>query len=515
MSDSHTTALHSTAGLPETIAAVDLGSNSFHMVIARVQDGQVQVLDRIKEMVRLAGGLGPDNNLSDEARERALETLTRFGERVRGMEVGSVRAVGTNTLRKAKNARAFLDEVEDALGHPVEIISGLEEARLVYMGVAYSLQSGPGKRLVIDIGGGSTEFIIGRGFESQHRDSKYMGCVSYSRMFFPDAMVDAARFDRAVLSARQELESMAARYSAIGWDVCIGASGTIKAIGQICEEMGYSRGGITLAGMQKIRRRLIKLGTANPNKIAGLSEERVPVFPGGLAILIAAFESLGIKRMLVSDGALREGLMYDLVGRMHQRDIREQTVANMCARYGVDTAHAERVAKTARDLLAQVKEDWELEAPYWEKMLRWAAQLHEIGLAVTHANYHKHGSYLVENSDMPGFSRQDQQFLWALLRSHRRSFKPHRYVNMTNKYSRAGKRLTVLLRIAHLLNRNRRDDFLPPIKAQAKGRTLELQFPPQWLQNMPLTLTALEEEAALLELGKFNLIFCSPDTPLN
>jgi exopolyphosphatase / guanosine-5'-triphosphate,3'-diphosphate pyrophosphatase len=495
--------------LPETVAAVDLGSNSFHMVIARVQGGQVQILDRLKEMVRLAGGLGPDNNLNDDARERALETLTRFGERVRGMEVGSVRAFGTNTLRKARNARAFLDDVEDALGHPVEIISGLEEARLVYMGVAYSLQSGPGRRLVIDIGGGSTEFIIGQGFEPQHRDSKYMGCVSYSRAYFPDGLIDEARFERAVLAARQELESMAARYSAIGWDFCIGASGTIKAIGQICEATGYSRGGITLAAMQKIRRRLIKLGKADSTKIAGLGEERVPVFPGGLAILIAAFESLGIKRMLVSDGALREGLMYDLIGRMHEQDVRDQTVANMCARYGIDVVHARRVERTALALLDQVKDDWELDEQYWRKILRWSALLHEIGLAVTHANYHKHGSYLVENSDMPGFSRQDQQLLWALIRSHRRSFKPHRYVNMANKVSRSGKRLTILLRLAHLLNRNRRDDFLPPIKVQVTGRTLELIFPAGWLETMPLTLTALEEEASLLAAGKFKLVFHS------
>ncbi|MFU8802360.1 MAG: exopolyphosphatase [Bradymonadaceae bacterium] len=493
--------------LPETIAAVDLGSNSFHMVIARVHDGQVQVLDRIKEMVRLAGGLGPDNNLSDEARDRAMETLTRFGERVRGMEEGSVRAVGTNTLRKAKNSRAFIAQIEDALGHPVEIISGLEEARLVYMGVAYSLQSGPGRRLVIDIGGGSTEFIIGQGFEPAHRDSKYMGCVSYSRAYFPDGVIDAARFDQAVLAARQELESMAGKFSAIGWDICIGASGTIKAIGQICEENGYSRGGITLAGMQKIRRKLIKLGAAKHQKINGLAEDRVPVFPGGLAILIAAFESLGIKRMLVSDGALREGLMYDLFGRIRHQDIREQTVANMCARYGVDMVHAERVENTAAELLDQVRDDWELEEPYWEKMMRWASKLHEIGLAITHSSYNKHGSYLVENSDMPGFSRQDQQLLWALVRSHRRTFVPHRYVNMTNKFSRSGKRLTVLLRLAHLLNRSRRDGFLPSIKVRAQGRTITLQFPPGWLENMPLTRTALEEEATLLANGKFTLIF--------
>ncbi|MFU8807117.1 MAG: exopolyphosphatase, partial [Bradymonadaceae bacterium] len=299
--------------------------------------------------------------------------------------------------------------------------------------------------------------------------------------------------------------------SAIGWDICIGASGTIKAIGQICEENGYSRGGITLSGMQKIRRKLIKLGAAKPQKIKGLAEERVAVFPGGLAILIATFESLDIKRMLVSDGALREGLMYDLFGRIRQQDIRQQTVANMCARYGVDMAHAERVERTAASLLAQVKDDWELEDPYWEKMLRWAARLHEIGLAITHSNYHKHGSYLVENSDMPGFSRQDQQLLWALVRSHRRAFVPHRYVNMTNKFSKAGRRLTILLRLAHLLNRSRRDEFLPPITARVQGRSISLQFPPGWLQNMPLTQTALQEEAVLLEHGKFKLAFDSEE----
>ncbi|MBA2662273.1 MAG: exopolyphosphatase [Bradymonadaceae bacterium] len=492
--------------IPDTIAAVDLGSNSFHMVIARVIEGQLQVVDRIKETVRLAAGLNADNSLSDEAQGRALDTLSRFGERVRDMEAGSVRAVGTNTLRKARNAKQFIAQIEAALSHPVEIISGLEEARLVYLGVAYDLDVGPERRLVIDIGGGSTEFVIGSGLEAHLRESKYMGCVVYSQRYFPGEVITAQAMDEAVLAAEQEVQSMVAQYKKFGWDVCIGTSGTARAILTILEANGWSRGAITASGLEKLRKRLVKEGAADPLKLAGLSADRAPVLAGGLAILIAAFELLEIKRMRLSEGALREGLMYDLLKRIMHQDIRERTVTNMASRYGVDFDHAGRVENTAIALLDQVRVSWELDEDRFESMLRWAAQLHEIGLAVTHAHYHKHGSYLVENSDMPGFSHEDQQLLWALVRTHRRTFKAYRFNNQPSKLARNGRRQAVLLRLAVLLNRSRRDEAVHDIRIEAEGRAIRMRFPPDWLASRPLTEAALHEEAVMLAEAKFELV---------
>lgn len=491
--------------IPEIIAAVDLGSNSFHMVIARVVDGQLKVLDRLKEMVRLAGGLDADNALSEEAQVRALETLARFGQRVRDMEPGSVRAVGTNTLRKARNAREFLGAVEAALGHPVEIVSGLEEARLVYLGVAYDLGVDVQRRLIIDIGGGSTEFIIGSGPTANLRESKYMGCVVFSQRYFPLEQITADAMDEAVLAAGQELESMVEAYKTNGWDVCIGTSGTTRAILQILEANGWAHGAITLEGLERLRRRLVQDGVADASKLAGLTSDRAPVLAGGLAILLAAFEELGIEAMKLSDGALREGLMYDLLKRIMHQDIREHTVANMAARYGSDAAHARRVEKTALYLYNQVKVSWDIEEKKFESMLRWAARLHEIGLAITHANYHKHGSYLVENSDMPGFSHEDQQLLWALIRTHRRSFKPHRFNNQPGKYARLGRRVSVILRLAVLLHRSRRDEAIEGIVIEAHDQNIDIRFPAGWFSNRPLTEAALEEEMMMLKEGAFEL----------
>ena len=490
---------------PRIIAAVDLGSNSFHMVIARYQDGQVQIIDRIKEMVRLAAGLEDDGTLSTEARQRALECLQRFGERLKGLADENVRAVGTNTLRKVRDPRAFLEEIEASLGHPVEIISGLEEARLVYKGVAHTVEPDKGRRLVIDIGGGSTEFVIGDGFESIKRESKFMGCVGFTRLFFPDGEVTEKRMERAILAAKQEVEVLATEYQTLGWKEAIGSSGTNKAIASILDATGWSPQQITARGLEKIKERVIKDGYANTTRLPGLSERRAPVFPAGLAILIGAFEILGIEKMFASDGALREGLLYDQLGRLQSADIREQTVAVMCARYGVDMRHADRVETTAIDFLHALKGDWEIQTPYMEKLLRWSARLHEIGLAISHSRYHKHGSYLVENSDMAGFSRQDQQLLWAMVRSHRNAFKLHRYTNTPNHLAKKGQRLTIILRLAIRLNRNRLDDQVPPVALCGTGKELALRFPKGWLDRLPLTRVVLEEEAAHLRRSGFLL----------
>jgi exopolyphosphatase/guanosine-5'-triphosphate,3'-diphosphate pyrophosphatase len=494
----------------DVFAAVDLGSNSFHMVIARNADGELQVIDRIKEMVRLAAGLDENNNLDEAARRRALSTLRIFGERLKGVAPGNVRVVGTNTLRKAKNARDFMARAEEAIGHRIEIVSGYEEARLVYLGVAHSIgKMAQDKRLVVDIGGGSTELIIGTAFEAGVSESKYMGCVSYSQRFFPDGVITRERFDEAEIAARQELQPSVRRFKDEGWDLAIGASGTIRAIHDIIMAQGLDRGGITRDAMKALRNQICEAGSIDAIALDGLSDRRQPVFPGGLAILMGIFKSLKIDRMIISDGAMREGVLYDLLGRMHDVDTRNVTVAQFAAKYSVDTEHASDVERTALELFDQVEDVWQFgDSAIYRKMLRWAARIHEIGLAISHSGYHKHGSYLVENSDMPGFSRQDQKFLWAMVRSHRRKFKPHRFDSLPEPYPVTAPRLALILRLAVLLNRSRRQEEVPQVKLKvktSKRHKMKLRFPKGWLAQRPLSRADLAEEKAYLKAAGFKL----------
>ncbi|MEO6697727.1 MAG: exopolyphosphatase, partial [Gammaproteobacteria bacterium] len=393
---------------PEIIAAVDLGSNSFHMIIARTHRGKPYTLDRLRETVRLAAGLDKDNRLTAEAQRRALDCLKRFGQRIAAIAPGNLRTVGTNTLRRAHNAKYFLQRAQQALGHPIEIIGGREEARLIYLGVAHSLADGAGKRLVVDIGGGSTELIIGERFEPRHMESLQMGCVTSSLKHFPSGAITPASMQRAEIAAKQELQNLTRHYRSIGWMDCIGSSGTINAIHDIIAANRWSRDGITLSSLKKLRKHLLAAGHVNRLQLPGLRGDRAPVLPGGLAILLAVFESLAIERMHATGGALRDGLLYDLLGRIRHKDIRDHSITRLSMQYHVDTEQAKRVEQTAKRLLKQLPQ-WQLDS--YQAMLGWSARLHEIGLAVSHSQYHKHGAYLVEHSDMPGFSRQEQQLL--------------------------------------------------------------------------------------------------------
>lgn len=495
-------------GLASTIAAVDLGSNSFHMVVARPVNGHLNVLDRLRESVRLAAGLDVNGELDAAAQQRAIACLERFGQRLRDMPPGSVRAVGTNTLRKAHNSDAFLEAAAAALGHPIEVISGLEEARVIYLGVSHSLPASPGQRLVMDIGGGSTELIIGEGFEPIYMESLYMGCVSLSQEHFSDGNISAKAMRRAEIAAGQELQAIEQDYRRLGWGSAVGSSGTIRAVGDVLQAMGWSDGGITLSALHRLREAMIAAGHVDRLvNLQGLPAERAPVFPGGVAILIATFAALGIERMQVSDGALREGLLYDLMGRIRHEDVRGRTIAALSDRYHVDKAQARRVHATATYALHQVMQAWKLEEECAVSLLEWAAQLHEIGLAVAHNGYHKHGAYLLEFSDMPGFSRQEQKALSALVRSHRRKFAPAVFRVLPEAQRERLMRLSLLLRLAVLLHRSRADIPLTPFHMEADGKSLTVRFPAGWLELHPLTQADLAQEAEMLKEGKFKLAF--------
>ncbi|HEX4339087.1 MAG TPA: exopolyphosphatase [Polyangiaceae bacterium] len=486
----------------QALAAIDLGSNSFHMVVARVVDGQIVIVDRMKEMVQLAAGLTDARKLRPDAQQRALVCLERFGQRVRQMPQESVRVVGTNTLRVAKDSEAFLERAEEALGQPIEIINGIEEARLIYLGVAHGLGASNDRRLVIDIGGGSTELVIGEGFTPLDMESLYMGCVVMMARHFPDGRISAKRFRRAEVTALQELERVQERFRRLGWKAAIGASGTIRAVASVVASAGWGRQTITKDGLRKLRSAIIDAESVDKIALPGLSRSRISVFPGGVAILSALFESLEVDEMRVSDSALREGLLNDLLGRFQHRDVRNTTVEALMDRYHVDRGQTARVERTLLALLPQVIEQWSLPRRRSEELCSWSARLHESGLDIAHSHYHKHGGYVLENADMPGFSRQEQWLLATLVRAHRRKFPTNLFKSLPTK-GRIVEHLAVLLRLAVLLHRSRTD--VPDMTLVPGRRSLSVKPPSGWLDAHPLTQADLLEEAELLKTADFEL----------
>jgi exopolyphosphatase/guanosine-5'-triphosphate,3'-diphosphate pyrophosphatase len=487
------------------LAAVDLGSNSFHLVVARYTHGQLVVIDRLREMVRLGSGVEKDGRLDKEVAARALACLERFGQRLRDMRADGVRAVGTNALRRAHRKQAFLERAREALGHPIEIVSGMEEARLIYVGVAHTMPPDPGRRLVVDIGGGSTEMIIGEGLNPLELESLQMGCVSMSERCFADGKVSAKRIERARVAARLELEPVQIAFRRRGWERAIGSSGTARAIGECIREMEPQSHSITAAGLERLSRRLAEAGDMREVGLAAITEDRRPVFPGGLAIMAEIFESLGIEEMRVAEGALRDGLLYDMVGRLTDEDARERTVRSMQQRHHVDLAQAERVEKTVLQFLDRAEEAWQLDDPLAELALRWAARLHEIGLDISHSGYHRHGAYLLENADMPGFPREEQRLLARLVGGHRRKLSLEGLEELVPPWDRRAIFLIVLLRLATLLHRGRSGEPLPAIELTARPRTLEIRFPGRWLREHPLTAADLQQEVSYLRPHGFRL----------
>src|SRR5678815_1909382 len=380
--------------VPDVLAAVDLGSNSFHMVIARYSHGQLVIVDRLREMVRLAAGLDEHDRLSRDSVTRAIKACEKFGQRLRDVNAGGVRVVGTNTLRKAKRKGAFLERAREALGHPIEIISGAEEARLIYLGVAHTTPSDAGRRLVVDIGGGSTELIIGEGLTTKRLESLYMGCVSLTVEHFSDGTINEKRMKRARTAAQLEIEPIAARFRKHGWDAAFGASGTLRAVSEILVARGATNVVIDRPGIKWIIEECLRAGDTARIRLPGLDAGRAEILPAGLAIIVEIFDMLEIESMRVAEGALREGLLYDLLGRLTDEDARARSVRAMEGRYHVDAAQAERVEATVLAFLRQVRETWGLEAPLAELVLRWAARLHEVGLDISHSQYHRHGCLL-------------------------------------------------------------------------------------------------------------------------
>jgi exopolyphosphatase / guanosine-5'-triphosphate,3'-diphosphate pyrophosphatase len=496
-----------TNSLPEMVAAIDLGSNSFHMIVCNLHEGKLQIVDRLKEMVRLASGLDKKNNLDIATQSRALACLERFGQRIRNFAPGSVRIVGTNTLRTAKNARQFIFKAEQILGHPIHIISGIEEARLIYQGVAHSISSNANLRFVMDIGGGSTEYIIGSADVAQAKESLNMGCVSVSNAFFKNGKISQSQFKEAVLFAEQELEPIQRRFNAKQWDEAIGASGSLRAIDEVLKASQWSNNGITLAGLEKLVAHIVKCKHINELNLPSLNIERLPVFLGGVAIIYATFKVLGICQMSVADGALREGLIYDLLGRIYHSDIRAETVRMLARRYHTDEHHADRIKQSTQYMLAQLQVFKADEQENIAQFMEWAAMLHEIGCDIAHHHYHKHSAYIIGNADLAGFSSQDQAIIATIVRSHRRKFECKHFDKLPAPWNTYTPILCIILRIAVVLHRNRYDIELPDFKLVIDKRLIELKFPPNWLEQAPLTRADLKLEADYLKASNFKLKF--------
>ena len=472
----------------ETLAAVDLGSNSFHLQIGRVIDEQIYLLDSFREPVRLGAGLTRERRIDRSTQLRALEALGRFGERLRGFPRGAVRAVGTNALRVAKNATQFLAEAGAVLGHPIEVIFGREEARLIYIGVAHTLPPSAEKRLVVDIGGGSTECIIGTGLDPDLTESLTMGCVSYSLKFFAEGRLEKSGFKKAEVAAANELQRIVKSFRRAGWKEAFGSSGTAKALASILRESGWCEQGISAEGLEKLRAQFIKVGEIDKLKVAGLRDDRAPILPGGIAIMSAVLSEFQVDHIDVAEGALRQGVLYDLLGRVRHHDMREATVVQFTRRYHVDASQAARVAALAgrlhAGLVPETGDDDTL-------VLSWACALHEIGISIAHAGYHKHSAYIISQADMPGFSQMEQSRLSLLVLAHR---------GKLSKLEGLSARsddwpLILALRLAALFYLSRSDIALPRIGCRATESGFQLSIERAWLDQHPLTEAALENES--------------------
>jgi exopolyphosphatase / guanosine-5'-triphosphate,3'-diphosphate pyrophosphatase len=471
---------------PPYFAAIDLGSNSFHMIIARLTDDYPEIVDREKEMVQLARGICADGHLTVESQARALDCLKRFAERLRHIPAEQIRAVGTKALRTS-NCKSFLKSAEQILGVNIQIISGFEEARLVYMGLAHSVANDHSQRLVVDIGGGSTEFIIGTDDQPQMLESLNIGCVTCTEKFGKATVVTKAIMKKMHMAACAEIEIIRKNFLKTGWQMAYGTSGTVRAIADLTS----ARDGGAIISRASLEW-LVREVTDNKSALSNIALQRRHVLPAGIAILLAVFDQLKLDAIHVADAALKEGLLYDTIGRLRNTDFRQQSVIKLQQQYKVDVDQARRVANTACQLWSQI-DGAVLPGVSRTKVLTWAAQLHEIGLSISHADHHHHGYYILRYSDLAGFGRYEQYILANLVRAYRKTLSADKFEGLDEMTLAAFLPILICLRLATLLHRSREDiDALP--KLSRDGNHYKLRFPKRWLTEHPLTLAGLELE---------------------
>ena len=470
------------------LAVVDMGSNSFRLEVGRVEGDHIFRLDTVRETLRIGAGIDRNGRLTAAAQRAALACLARFAERLRGLHPSAVRAVATQTFRAAKNADAFLPKAAATLGFPIDIIGGHEEARLIYLGVAHVLPASTAPRLVIDIGGGSTEFIIGRGMEPERLDSLKIGCVGMTQRFFPRGELSAAAFKAAETHARAEIEAIANQFDRAHWHEAFASSGTALALAEIVESNGWSSGGITPEGLARMRRRMTSARHVSKLRMEGLKPARAPVLAGGFAVMSAALAELRVERINPVGGALRLGVLYDLLGRTAHRDSRVATVERFIERYRIERAHAQRVASTAKALYLRAAARPDHDAA---QRVEWAGWLHEVGVTVSHIGFHKHSAYILQNADMPGFSAGDQERIAQLVLACRGGLD-----KVPDALANVHVRAQILaLRLAVLFHHARRQIAAPRIKLQLRP-AIRLQVPSRWLKAHPQTMHLLDKERA-------------------
>ncbi|WJV52687.1 exopolyphosphatase [Pectobacteriaceae bacterium CE90] len=487
--------MNSNTEQPQEFAAIDLGSNSFHMVVARVVNGALQVLSRLKQRVHLVGGLDSNNMLSEESIERGLSTLALFAERLQGFPAPNVSIVGTHALRQAANSQEFLHRAAKIIPYPIEIISGHEEARLIFMGVEHT-QPEKGRKLVLDIGGGSTELVIGEDFEPILVESRRMGCVSFARQFFPNGEISENNFKRARLSAAQKLETLSWEYRIYGWDYALGASGTIKATHEILIAMGEKDGLITPDRLEMLRTHILQFKNFKSLSLPGLMEDRQTVLVPGLAILCGIFDALAIKELRLSDGALREGVLYEMEGRFRHQDIRIRTAQSLASHYNIDREQARRVRETTDLLYAQwAGQSATLANPQLEAILKWAAMLHEVGLGINHSGMHRHSAYILQNTNLPGFNQEQQLLLSLIVRLHRKAIKLEELPRFNLFKKKQYLPMVQLLRLATLLNNQRQATTTPKtLRLIVSDNIWKLFFPNGFFTQNTLIQLDLERE---------------------
>jgi len=473
-------------------AAIDLGSNSFHLLVATFKSEQIYPIDSVKHMVRMAAGLNKDKFISSEYLDNAYKSLRSMAERIKNIPQNQVRIVGTNTLRVAKNSAEFIHQAEQILGHEIEIISGREEARMLYLGVAQSTSGNPSRKLVMDIGGGSTELIIGDGMQAVARESLHMGCVSYTKKYFVDGVINKENWKNAVINASQQLNPYLQGFKKRGWESAVGASGTMRATASILEANKWSPNGISLSGLKQLKRRCFELGnTAQLSHLLGLGEDRRPVFIGGLAIVYALIKAFSIKQLDVSKGALREGLIYEMSGGPKTTSVTKRSIKKLSDQFTIDELHVEHVQCHAEAVLTNfnIKIEKRILA-----LLNGAIKLHELGLSIAHSSYHKIGSYVVLHADMPGFSNQQKLVMATLIRLHRRKISKSVLAELTDRQYEVVVKLLIILRLSVVFARNRHFEAVPIERIHWHENSIELQIENEWLNDHSLINADLKDE---------------------
>lgn len=488
----------------ELFAAIDLGSNSFHMLVVRKVAGSVQIMAKIKRKVRLASGLDENGELSQAAMVRGWQCLALFSERLQGIPAENVRVVGTATLRLATNAETFLLKAESIINHHIEVISGEDEARIIYQGVAHTASAGQ-RRLVIDIGGASTELIIGEGYDAREARSLNLGCVVYRERYFADGQLSAANFAVAEQAAMDDIAAIIPRYRQLGWDACMGASGTIQAVQEVLLAQGKDER-ITLKRMTALCQQLIECGDFHSIDMVGLAEERQPVFPSGLIILIALFKGLGISEMTTSGGALREGLVYEMLGNLRRQDVRDRTLSSLLMRYHLDQEQGKRTRQLAAKLFDQVAGSWKLTAHQAREILLSAAQVHELGLIIGFADSHRHGAYILKHSPLPGFTPVQKRLLTLLVGNSKGELSLDELNGMVGFSRRQAAGLVRILRLAILLTAQRMAIETDAIQLSVNGAQLVLTLPYDWREQHPLSEADLETEALAQQSAGWALV---------